>query len=978
MFNVAQKAFSIITLIALTAFLVISLTGCGSIMKLFGGQENCEHSYTEAVVPPTCTEGGYTEHICSLCEHSYRDTETTALGHSYSQSIIAPTCLAEGFTEHMCSVCGDKYTDTVTARIGHRFNGAVCSGCGIEEITEPITPLVEWFDENTASFILTTADELAGLAALVNDGISFGGKTVRLGADIDLGYAEWIPIGNSEHPFNGSFYGQGHKILGMKINAKSSYVGLFGNLSGIAEDFSVMNATVWTNNDYEYIGLVAGYVTGTLSKVKSEGFIDTAVAKYVGGIGGYNAVSSAVFKDLESSATVNGGDYTGGIYGSIKSNGVVFADGMISTGNINGGGYTGGIFGYIEGKDGSNIKSAKVSGSVSGSYYVGGIAGKAVKTSITSCSNEGAEISADDCLIEADKFFVYLGGYVGYGYSISGCVNRSHINYTSRGRYTGGIAGYLTSVVSNCENHGNISAYDTVGGIAGYIETAGIATVSGLTNTGSIEAQNGSAAGIIALCNPTATITLSDLNNSGNINGACNSGGIIGGLSNAEIALTASNLANSGSVTTAGNSAGGLFGYIMASASSVIRNSSSSAAISGLHKVGGLIGEAKGLTLKDCSNAGTSVCATGWHVYEELNYAYLGGYIGNANNANILNCINDTDITYEGVGMYVGGIAGVSNGSITGCINNGDISSTMTNVGGISGSSGGAIKNCTNNGAVRSTMGYVGGISGKSGAAITDCKNSGEITGLENYIGGITGYTTAAITDCENTGSIYGEGDYVAGIVGKVSPQQYSLSYSNLVNSGNVTGKQFVAGMIGDLYLSYALFDVGCDRYDVCDNDYSYPSNMKNKGNITGDRYVGGIMGHYQVENTYYKKHQHNAIGWHIDTGKFSASMSNFENLGIVSGNNSIGELIGAFSTDGASTITTYTVTGKITLNGEAKEGTYDVGTNTNLALNGRTVYVPPVEEPPVEEPETDGSKTSGEESTDNANVAGGKTSEAE
>ena len=122
-------------------------------------------------------------------------------------------------------------------------------------------------------------------------------------------------------------------------------------------------------------------------------------------------------------------------------------------------------------------------------------------------------------------------------------------------------------------------------------------------------------------------------------------------------------------------------------------------------------------------------------------------------------------------------------------------------------------------------------------------------------------------------------------------------------------------------------------------------------------------------------KHYLYSNHWHI--GRLIAKITCFENVGSVNANSNAGEIIGSFYSDGSSTITTYTVTGKITLNGEAKEGTYDVGTNTNLAFNGRTVYVPPVEEPPVEEPETDGSETSGEESTDGADTAGGEETEA-
>ena len=56
-----------------------------------------------------------------------------------------------------------------------------------------------------------------------------------------------------------------------------------------------------------------------------------------------------------------------------------------------------------------------------------------------------------------------------------------------------------------------------------------------------------------------------------------------------------------------------------------------------------------------------------------------------------------------------------------------------------------------------------------------------------------------------------------------------------------------------------------------------------------------------------------------------------------------VGELFGSFSSDGSSTLDNYTVTGKITVNGELLEGSYDVGSNTNLTLTNRVA--PEVEE---------------------------------
>lgn len=43
-----------------------------------------------------------------------------------------------------------------------------------------------WYSEGAQAYNLITAEELAGLASLVNKGVTFEGKTITLGADIFL------------------------------------------------------------------------------------------------------------------------------------------------------------------------------------------------------------------------------------------------------------------------------------------------------------------------------------------------------------------------------------------------------------------------------------------------------------------------------------------------------------------------------------------------------------------------------------------------------------------------------------------------------------------------------------------------------------------------------------------------------------------------------------------------------------------------
>ncbi|MEG1825523.1 MAG: hypothetical protein RR501_12205 [Cloacibacillus sp.] len=79
-------------------------------------------------------------------------------------------------------------------------------------------------------YVITTAEQLAGLAKICNDNINnsktykiaeFTGKTIVLDSDIDLKNIEWIPIARltvfHSDGFNGTFDGRGHTIKNLYI-----------------------------------------------------------------------------------------------------------------------------------------------------------------------------------------------------------------------------------------------------------------------------------------------------------------------------------------------------------------------------------------------------------------------------------------------------------------------------------------------------------------------------------------------------------------------------------------------------------------------------------------------------------------------------------------------------------------------------------------------------------------------------------------
>ena len=122
----------------------------GVTVTLLGLVSCCSHEYTESVIEPTCTEGGYTLQVCTKCEQETRIDPVPALGHAYPadavpckdyacatcgemrgklgeheyfHAVTTATCQHGGYTTHTCTACGDSYTDGETPIGGHVYDG---------------------------------------------------------------------------------------------------------------------------------------------------------------------------------------------------------------------------------------------------------------------------------------------------------------------------------------------------------------------------------------------------------------------------------------------------------------------------------------------------------------------------------------------------------------------------------------------------------------------------------------------------------------------------------------------------------------------------------------------------------------------------------------------------------------------------------------------------------------------------------------
>lgn len=177
---------------------------------------------------------------------------------------------------------------------------------------------ISWYTdhETDTEYRFTTAEQLAGLAQLVNDktaSVSFKGKTIYLDNDLDLSGCQWTPIGNGSNfgrYFDGTFDGQYHKITNLHHHSTGDELirnGLFGVVSdgGTLKNLLVIDADIASNDGSLLAGILADWVDGgTVENCYTSGKIENNVGdKMVGGLIGQCTGSTQV-KGCGSDATV--------------------------------------------------------------------------------------------------------------------------------------------------------------------------------------------------------------------------------------------------------------------------------------------------------------------------------------------------------------------------------------------------------------------------------------------------------------------------------------------------------------------------------------------------------------------------------------------------------------------------------------------------------------------------------------------------
>ena len=511
---------------------------------------------------------------------------------------------------------------------GYAITGFDSSTVGIKTVTvscgslsatfqvtvgDPNAESTAWYDADpdATEFTITTVGELKGFATLVNNGTTFKGKTVKLGANIvwnEGNAADWATTGPANtwtsigvfgsKSFSGTFDGQGNTISGLYQNGTN--VGLFGDVSdgGAVKNLKVTNSYFKGNGASGIIS--SGTSKGaTYSNIYTNAIISNTTAETGGILGrayGNSVNTKPVFTDCVVAATISGTTEVGGLVGRVAGKATtVTATGCSMTGTItatedNVGGMVGNI---RSGADSSviTITDCHVSGNVTASKTVGGISGGIRAASVT--------LNVTDCTVSgklnANNAGTNVGGIVSIGYG----------------------TGY-TFTATNCEISADIVVKNAdIGGVIGWIGATGTNTITDCVVTSTISGGTSYVGGFVGRIGAVSPVTIERSVFSGTITATQSAGdgaGGIGGFVGMVAAATEAKINQSvseGTITVTGTSVGGFIGTVKNASShkGTITDSMFTGTVTATSTyVGGLVGfdgYSGVVTYKNCIVAGS-------------------------------------------------------------------------------------------------------------------------------------------------------------------------------------------------------------------------------------------------------------------------------------------------------------------------------------------------------------------------------------
>ncbi len=405
--------------------------------------------------------------------------------------------------------------------------------------TEPVSVLPtdtadpDWYRAGATTLTVADAGDLLALQKAADQGL-LNNVTITIERDFDLSSISWNPAasGNRDtvtHVFSGVIDGGGHTITGLKIKEERKVsAGFIGNANNLTVRNLTFENAVIDSAESDSAGIVAGYVTGslTLDNVHitsgsitaadgTGGLIGRAYAadtgdrisiknvsndadiispvKTGGIIGAISALNSTAFSTVTMENVSNSGDITsesgaagiGGIVGYSAATAVLNMSEVSNSGSITARGTgaddtAGGIIGIIVAaeKQTGTISGATNIGAIYGGYQAGGIIGRTQGSNQTMTLILQSPVNAGYITADLNHKESEAGGIT------ASAVGTTIVNAENSGTVTGynagGIAGIFTGgqTIENPSGGNATITGERKGRIAGRVNAASTATLA--------------------------------------------------------------------------------------------------------------------------------------------------------------------------------------------------------------------------------------------------------------------------------------------------------------------------------------------------------------------------------------------------------------------------------------------------------------------------------------------------------------------
>ena len=329
-----------------------------------------------------------------------------------------------------------------------------------------------WYDPSQTTVAITTTQQWAGLAGIVNDGTDdFSGKLITVGS-LNFNGNSVKPVGSVEHPFAGTLAGGYFQNVVIDTSDSVENVGLIGYAKAPIQNVTVSNIVNAVSISepkggriVKNVGVIVGYTESSLSGCKAqapviitssveqvanttddEGNITTPGTNFlVRNVGGVAGQALGDVSSCRNEGTINITQDSTPLTANEQSNLVINVGGIV------------GCLGTVDSSQNA-APGQKTNWTPPDDYDT-------THGSLLNCDNSGrltidtpSEAGLDRFGQQAYAQSTNIGGIVGYSRgSISGCTNSAFLN-AKRGTGVGGIVGGFRSLTTTSSYSGNFSS----------------------------------------------------------------------------------------------------------------------------------------------------------------------------------------------------------------------------------------------------------------------------------------------------------------------------------------------------------------------------------------------------------------------------------------------------------------------------------------------------------------------------------------